>query len=282
MLGSYTPIMISHIFSAPGRSEFSDVDGTRPEHLVASLQRRSSARLYEPYRSFILESVASTSGAVVDVGAGGGHMLGRLASAFPHRFAVGVEPSAALVEVAASHGRPVVRASSEALPFGSSSVGCVIAERVLQHVYDVPTAISEMLRVLEPGGCIVLADPDHASVLLRVPELQELAGRLVAWRARAGTATPDAAHVSRRLLESEGLHVSQRMFTCATSSYADARVLTNFPEWARLARLGGEDVEEGEMLGWESLWGEVAEGRMSSPEGHWFQWPVVVTVASLA
>jgi SAM-dependent methyltransferase len=49
-----------------------------------------------------------------------------------------------------------VRASGESLPFLDSSAGLVVCYNVLDHVKDAPGVLSEIFRVLRPGGMLFL------------------------------------------------------------------------------------------------------------------------------
>jgi ubiquinone/menaquinone biosynthesis C-methylase UbiE len=46
--------------------------------------------------------------------------------------------------------------AGEYLPFESNSIDLVFSHEVLEHVQDDQAAVSEMVRVLKPGGRIVL------------------------------------------------------------------------------------------------------------------------------
>jgi SAM-dependent methyltransferase len=48
--------------------------------------------------------------------------------------------------------------SAEALPFDDSSFGLVVSRHAPHHFRDVPKFLSEVVRVLEPGGRFVMAD----------------------------------------------------------------------------------------------------------------------------
>jgi SAM-dependent methyltransferase len=48
--------------------------------------------------------------------------------------------------------------SAEALPFADSSFSLVVSRHAPHHFRDVPTFLSEVARVLEPGGRFVMAD----------------------------------------------------------------------------------------------------------------------------
>ncbi len=56
----------------------------------------------------------------------------------------------------------LVRGSCDQLPFDDASFDCVINSEVIEHVPDVPEIMSEMWRVLKPGGTLVLGTPDYS------------------------------------------------------------------------------------------------------------------------
>jgi dolichol-phosphate mannosyltransferase len=55
----------------------------------------------------------------------------------------------------------LVRGSCDQLPFDDASFDCVINSEVIEHVPDVPEIMSEMWRVLRPGGTLILGTPDY-------------------------------------------------------------------------------------------------------------------------
>lgn len=191
---------------------------------------------------------------------------------------LGVEPSAALVRTALKAGRTVVRGVGNEIPLPDASVKCVISERVLQHVADIPAVLKEVGRVLQIDGLLLLADPDHAAVRLSVPHLQDLADRLVRWRARVGTASPAAVSLSQDWLSDHGYTVTKETFWCSTADFTDARVVTNFPEWAQLSKDAGESVSDEDVAAWEEHWRSVAGSQVTGDA--WFNCPIVVTEAS--
>ena len=98
---------------------------------------------------------------VLDLGCGGGYMSEALAERGAR--VVGVDPSAASLEAARRHtAQAGLRIDyrlgvGEAIPAADRSMDRVICVDVLEHVQDLGKVLSEIRRVLRPGG-IVLFD----------------------------------------------------------------------------------------------------------------------------
>jgi ubiquinone/menaquinone biosynthesis C-methylase UbiE len=118
---------------------------------------------------------------VIDLGSGTGTMSRQLARLVapsastdgPMGRVAGVEPNARLRTLAASraqdNGVPnvsFVDGLAGALPFEDSSVDLVWCERVLQHLDDPHAAITDIARVLRPGGRAVLLDADQGTRII--------------------------------------------------------------------------------------------------------------------
>lgn len=101
---------------------------------------------------------------LLDVGCGKGKFVPTLTQA---GFSVtGVEPSAALIRSAQSlhpHTR-LIQASATALPFANEVFDYVMCIETLEHVPDIDQAISEMVRVLKPGGRLIIIDKNISSL----------------------------------------------------------------------------------------------------------------------
>ena len=103
-------------------------------------------------------------GPVLDLGCGRGYWLEHLAG---RRIgAVGVEREVDRAALAARHG-PVAVADAARLPLAPASVGLVWCIHVLHHLPDPGGALSEIGRVLRPGGALVLAESVEDNPLLR-------------------------------------------------------------------------------------------------------------------
>lgn len=99
-------------------------------------------------------------GPVVEVGCGKGHLLHWLRTAAPAagRTFVGLDLSRAV------HGLPPLdlagaMADGEHLPLRSDSVAALVYDGALHHLIDYLDALREALRVLVPGGLLILFEP---------------------------------------------------------------------------------------------------------------------------
>jgi ubiquinone/menaquinone biosynthesis C-methylase UbiE len=102
--------------------------------------------------------------AVLDVGCGTGSLLRMLAVRFPRARLTGVDPAERMVAVAiaALAGSPhvrVARAPAERLPFPDAEFDLVVSTNSFHHWSNQQAGLRDVGRVLEPGGCLVLADP---------------------------------------------------------------------------------------------------------------------------
>ena len=211
-------------------------------------------------------------GRVLDVGCGVGSLVSFLTA--NGRNAIGVESSSFMVQAAAQMGAPVILGAGDTLPFEDCTFGVAVVERVLQHVPQPEAVLDEMWRVLRPGGVLIAIDPIHADAWVTTGNLEGLATRLIAWRAKAGVASPDVANLTKKWAECRG--GQSQVFVCSTDRYDDARVITNFPQWAGLARQAGEPVTLSEVESWESAWADAKSGRASMT----FSWQIGMSTAT--
>jgi ubiquinone/menaquinone biosynthesis C-methylase UbiE len=91
---------------------------------------------------------------VLEVGCGTGLVLGRVAAVA--REAVGVDLSPGMLSVARQRGLEVREGSATELPFAEATFDVVCSFKVLAHVPELDRALSEIDRVLVPGGVAVL------------------------------------------------------------------------------------------------------------------------------
>jgi ubiquinone/menaquinone biosynthesis C-methylase UbiE len=104
---------------------------------------------------------------ILDVGAGSGALTLTLAEVKPHEI-IGVDISPVMLERAElrrlnsppSVARTVYfrLAAAHALPFRDERFDIVICRLVLHHIRDAGKVLDELVRVLRPGGVLILAD----------------------------------------------------------------------------------------------------------------------------
>ncbi len=131
-------------------------------------ERTTAAEVHDPLGGtvgglLVDELAAEPIGDLLDVGTGAGFLLKTLAPAA--RRAVGVDNSTDALRLARSQlqgvglGRCVLRRGDMyKLGFGASEFDTVTLGRVLSHAHDPAAVLAEALRVLRPGGRLVLVD----------------------------------------------------------------------------------------------------------------------------
>ena len=104
----------------------------------------------------VVGAVSARDGArVLDAGAGTGALSRRLIAALPGLDPVLVDLSPGMLAEAADLEAQRVVASVQALPFADGTFDVVVSAWVIETVDDPGDAVSEMLRVLSPGGALV-------------------------------------------------------------------------------------------------------------------------------
>jgi len=91
---------------------------------------------------------------VLDVGTGPGFVA--LAAAARGAVVIGIDQSAAMVEIARAAGVDAVAASATQLPVPSGSCDAVVAGYLLNHLARPEAAVAEFGRVLVPGGRLAM------------------------------------------------------------------------------------------------------------------------------
>lgn len=104
---------------------------------------------------------------VLDVGCGPGTITADLAQRIPGGTVVGVDLPADVIETAQrTLGGPNVRfevGDVYGLGFADASFDVVFAHQVLQHLSDPVAALTELRRVLRPGGVLAVRDSDYGA-----------------------------------------------------------------------------------------------------------------------
>lgn len=131
---------------------------------------------------------------LLDVGCGAGDDVLEMAELVGETgFVAGIDYSQAMIDSATDKAKNSKRrgqlsfrqADCYQLPYADGTFDACRSDRVFQHLEHPERALSEMLRVLKPGGIIVITDPDQGSVTLDSSD-QELTARIICTLGQAG------------------------------------------------------------------------------------------------
>ena len=159
-----------------------DEDGTR--HLV----RLYSTPDVVQQRAEVLALLAAQPGErVLDIGSGPGFLLASLADAVGPGGAVhGLDRSAPMNAVARDliatrTWATIDEGDAVELPYPDGAFDAAVSTQVYEYVADLPRALSELRRVLRPGGRALVLDTDWDSVVWHVADRELHRRVLAAW-----------------------------------------------------------------------------------------------------
>lgn len=160
--------------TTPPRSGFSDVDRSgSANHLIEYLDAARLAPSVISAKEWSLDRLDLQPGlSALDIGCGTGEdVVAMLQRVTPGGRSVGIDNSEFMVsEARQRHGLVpnlgFAEADAHGLPFTSASFVGIRCERTLQHLSDPARAVAEMVRVLRPGGRMVLLEPDWGTLVL--------------------------------------------------------------------------------------------------------------------
>jgi SAM-dependent methyltransferase len=120
---------------------------------------------------------------VLDVGCGAGQVVGKLTQAGFEAY--GVDVSEPNIERARKHSDRCFFYDGKHLPFPDRYFASAGALNVLEHVEEPEAFIPEMVRVVEPGGTVVISSPNFFRVFgFRDyhPKMRGLGNKLANWK----------------------------------------------------------------------------------------------------
>jgi len=127
--------------------------------------RDSNRRFYEGALDRLLRGAPVLSGHGLDLGCGTGFSTEVLLARLPDVQWQAVDGSPDMLAIArgkpALAGLPLRAAQAEALPFADASFDVVFSHEVLEHVRDDQLCAQEMVRVVRPGGRILIFVPNR-------------------------------------------------------------------------------------------------------------------------
>jgi SAM-dependent methyltransferase len=127
---------------------------------------------WELRRGFLLDGIRPGE-RVLDLGSGAGEFAAEISRA--GATAVGVEVAeAAIARARSGHPELEFRLApiDGALPLGDGEFDVVFSSEVIEHVADTARWLSEVRRVLRPGGRLLVTTPSHGRVRLALSGIQ--------------------------------------------------------------------------------------------------------------
>lgn len=118
----------------------------RPDGEFAALHWLAEAR------AALIPPPARPGAPLLDVACGGG-LLAPHVHGYTH---IGLDLTASALRVARAHGVVAVQGDALRLPFRDEAFDVVVAGEMLEHVADTDAVVSELCRVLAPGGTVVV------------------------------------------------------------------------------------------------------------------------------
>jgi SAM-dependent methyltransferase len=202
---------------------------------------------------------------VLDCGCGTGSMTLDLAGRVAPGRVVGVdvdESQLALARASAADreldGVEFARASVYELPFADATFDVVLANTVLFHLSDPVRALSEMRRVLRPGGIAAVSDDDLSTSVYSpgLPELGQLLDLLMKAIRRSGGSPSYSRHLRGLMLQAGFAHTEGFALTPETYGQSSmTRWFTTFMRELFASDLKTLSLAEGwttdeELAGW--------------------------------
>jgi ubiquinone/menaquinone biosynthesis C-methylase UbiE len=228
-------------------SGFGQVDATNdPSSFVTYLDAASATGWVRAYKLQAVTLLGVQGGdRVLDVGCGVGEdarMLARLVGS--GGLVVGLDSSETMVREATRRseglGLPLDFRQGDVhrLEFEDSAFDRCRADRVLQHLEDPDRALAEMVRVVRPGGRLVVSEPDWETLVIDAPN-PDVTRKITALRGQRIRNARIGRQLRARLI-AVGLHdVVIYAESLIIEEYAQAKTLLGLVTTARAASEAG-------------------------------------------
>jgi arsenite methyltransferase len=236
---------------------------------------RRTERLYaspdvEAQRKNVLSLLAPQPGErVLDVGSGPGYLVAAIAEAVgPTGAAHGLDPSPAMNALAAARAADlpwvhIDTGDAVALPYPDGAFDAAVSTQVYEYVADITGALSELRRVLRPGGRALVLDTDADSLIWHTADRELHRRVLAAWEEHL--VHPRLPRTLAGLLRRAGFDVTeQRVHTMFNAQMAPDAFSTRYMDSIAQFVVGRQGLTEADAEAW------LADLRARSDEGDYF------------
>ncbi len=121
-------------------------------------------RYWQRERFRVIRGMVDGATRILDIGCGSSRILQSLPQA------VGLDMQIRKLRWLRAPGRQLVQGSLSALPFADATFDALICSEVIEHIARDELDLSDMVRVLAPGGTLVLGTPDYGRWIWRALE----------------------------------------------------------------------------------------------------------------
>lgn len=139
-------------------------------------------------REQVLQALGLTAGEqVLDIGSGPGLLAHEMARTVgPTGRVCGVDASPAMVAMGRERCADLAwaefqTANATELPYPDAGFDAAVSTQVYEYVPDIPAALTELHRVLRPGGRALILDTDYGSLVIHTENPQRMARMLAVW-----------------------------------------------------------------------------------------------------
>lgn len=122
---------------------------------------------------------------ILEIGSGPGFVTERLLSAFPSSYVVSLDIDDVMINIAkkrlSNYGKnrlSILKGNVMDMRINDNSFDFVVVRLVFQHLNDPVSAANEILRVLKPGGKVIITDIDNGMWGISEPEIKNISGSM--------------------------------------------------------------------------------------------------------
>jgi 2-polyprenyl-3-methyl-5-hydroxy-6-metoxy-1,4-benzoquinol methylase len=173
-------------------------------------------RHWQRERFRIIQRFAAEASLILDVGCGTSRIVQNLPNV------VGMDLALRKLRWLRAPGRWLLQGSLTSLPFRDASFDAVICSEVIEHIPREQVHLEELVRVIHPGGLLVLSTPDYSRLIWRT--LESIYAKVFPGGYVTEHINPYTHKTLRAELEALGLEVLDYDYVFASEMIFKARV----------------------------------------------------------